>query len=39
LILLTRRVQERRVSQAIAAIEQLPSVAGDVVRIRMETLE
>ena len=38
-ILLTRRVQERRVNEAIAAIEKLPSVAGEVVRIRMETLE
>jgi len=39
LILLTRRVLERRVSEAIEAIEKLPSVAGDVVRIRMETLQ
>ncbi|WP_024303905.1 homoserine dehydrogenase [Pseudogulbenkiania sp. MAI-1] len=37
-VILTHRVQEKRVNQAIAAIEALDSVAGKVVRLRMEEL-
>jgi homoserine dehydrogenase len=38
LIMLTHRVLEGRMNQAIARIESLDSVTGAVVRIRMETL-
>jgi homoserine dehydrogenase len=38
IIFLTHRVEERRMNQAIAAIEALDSVSGRVTRIRMETL-
>lgn len=38
MILLTHRVQERSINQAIAAIEALPTVAGKVVRLRVEQL-
>lgn len=37
-IMLTHRVQERKMSQAIEAIEALDTVSGSVHRIRMETL-
>ncbi|RXZ43338.1 homoserine dehydrogenase [Crenobacter cavernae] len=37
-VLLTHRVEEKRVNTAIAAIEALESVVGKVVRIRMEEL-
>ncbi|KZE30047.1 homoserine dehydrogenase [Crenobacter luteus] len=37
-VLLTHRVEEKKVDAAIAAIEALESVAGKVVRIRMEEL-
>ncbi len=39
LIMLSHRVKEARMNQAIARIEALDSVAGAVVRIRMEGLE
>jgi homoserine dehydrogenase len=38
LILLTHRVLEGRMNEAIARIEALDSVKGEVVRIRMENL-
>ena len=38
LVMLTHRVLEGRMNEAIARIEALDSVAGQVVRIRMETL-
>ncbi len=38
IILLTHRVQERNMNNAIAAIEKLDSISGSVTRIRMETL-
>jgi homoserine dehydrogenase len=38
LVMLTHRVLEGRMNEAIARIEALDSVAGHVVRIRMETL-
>ena len=38
LVMLTHRVREGRMDEAIARIESLDSVAGRVVRIRMETL-
>ena len=38
-IMLTHRVQEARMNQAIASIEALPSIHGNVTRIRMETLD
>ncbi|MGQ0658892.1 MAG: homoserine dehydrogenase [Chromatiales bacterium] len=38
IIMLTQRVRERAVSDAIARIEALDSVRGAVVRLRMETL-
>ncbi|MCG8427896.1 MAG: homoserine dehydrogenase, partial [Chromatiales bacterium] len=38
LIMLTHLVQEKLMNQAIAAIEALDTVTGDVVRIRMEEL-
>jgi homoserine dehydrogenase len=37
-VILTHRVQEKQVNRAIAAIEALDSVAGKVVRLRMEEL-
>lgn len=37
-ILLTNKVQEKHINQAIAQIEALSCVAGSVVRIRVETL-
>ncbi len=37
-ILLTQRVQEAAMDQAIANIEALPAIRGPVVRLRMETL-
>ncbi len=37
-ILLTSRVQEKRMNEAIAQIEGLDSIAGDVVKIRVEAL-
>jgi len=39
IILLTHRVQEARINQAILALENLPGVNGKVVRIRVETLD
>jgi len=39
LVLLTRRIQERQMNQAIKKIEALESVDGDVVRIRVEHLD
>jgi homoserine dehydrogenase len=39
LIMLTHEVLERRMNEAIARIEALPSVTGPVMRIRMETLD
>jgi len=38
-IMLTHRVQEAKMNQAIASIEALPSIHGNVTRIRMETLD
>jgi homoserine dehydrogenase len=38
LVMLTHRVLEGRMNQAIAEIERLGSVQGNVMRIRMETL-
>jgi homoserine dehydrogenase len=38
IILLTHRTIEKRVAEAIAKVEALPTVAGKVVRIRMEEL-
>ncbi|BAK78137.1 homoserine dehydrogenase [Pseudogulbenkiania sp. NH8B] len=37
-VILTHRVQEKQVNRAIASIEALDSVAGKVVRLRMEEL-
>ncbi len=39
IIMLTHRVEEQNMNQAIAHIEALPSIAGKVTRIRMETLD
>jgi homoserine dehydrogenase len=39
IILLTHRVQEGKMNQAIAAIEALDSVTGEVMRIRLEQLD
>ncbi|MCW8907890.1 MAG: ACT domain-containing protein, partial [Sedimenticola sp.] len=39
LIMLTHRVLERQMNEAIKRIESLPSVTGNVMRIRMEELE
>jgi len=39
MILLTHRVQEARINQAIGALENLAGVNGKVVRIRVETLD
>jgi homoserine dehydrogenase len=38
LVMLTHRVIERQMNEAIARIEALDSVKGEVTRIRMETL-
>ena len=38
LVMLTQRVLEKQLNQAIAAIEQLSSVSGQVMRIRVERL-
>ncbi|MFN2187881.1 MAG: homoserine dehydrogenase [Candidatus Promineifilaceae bacterium] len=38
LVMLTQRVLEKQLNQAIAAIEQLDSVSGQVMRIRVERL-
>jgi homoserine dehydrogenase len=38
-IMLTHRVQEAKMNQAIAKLEALPSTRGKVTRIRMETLD
>ena len=38
IIMLTHRVVEKNMNQAIADIEALTSIAGKVTRIRMETL-
>ena len=38
IIMLTHRVEERSMNEAIAAIESLPVIHGEVTRIRMETL-
>ncbi|MCG6934735.1 MAG: ACT domain-containing protein, partial [Proteobacteria bacterium] len=38
IIMLTHKVQEQNMNQAIAAIEALTSIDGAVTRIRMETL-
>ena len=38
LVMLTHRVIERQMNEAIARIEALDSVQGEVTRIRMETL-
>jgi homoserine dehydrogenase len=38
MILVTHRVLEKRIDDAIAALEQLEGVSGDVVRIRVEQL-
>ena len=38
-IMLTHRVQEAKMNQAIASIEALSSICGSVTRIRMETLD
>ena len=37
-VMLTQRVLEKQMNQAIAAIEQLDSIAGKVMRIRVERL-
>jgi homoserine dehydrogenase len=37
-ILLTHKVREHDMDQAIARIEALPTIGGSVKRIRMETL-
>lgn len=39
IILLTHRVQEKLINQAIAAIEALDSTVGEVTRIRVESLD
>ncbi|QEP44260.1 homoserine dehydrogenase [Ectothiorhodospiraceae bacterium BW-2] len=39
LIMLTHKVKERQMNQALYAIEALPSVTGRAVRIRMESLK
>jgi len=38
IIMLTHRIREKAMSAAIAAIEQLPSIKGEVTRIRVEYL-
>jgi homoserine dehydrogenase len=39
IIMLTHRVHERQMNQAIGEIEALPAIAGRVTRIRVEGLE
>jgi homoserine dehydrogenase len=39
LVMLTQRVLEKQLDQAMVGIEQLPSVAGQVMRIRVERLD
>jgi homoserine dehydrogenase len=39
IILLTHRLREKRMNDAIAAIEQLDTVHGEVIRIRVEALD
>jgi homoserine dehydrogenase len=39
LVMLTQRVLEKQLNQAISAIEQLDSVSGQVMRIRVERLD
>jgi homoserine dehydrogenase len=39
IIMLTRRVQERNMNQAISQIEKLKAISGSVTRIRLETLK
>ncbi|WP_207063658.1 homoserine dehydrogenase [Motiliproteus sp. SC1-56] len=39
IIILTHQVQEKRMNAAIAAIEGLPEIAGEVTRIRVEQLD
>jgi homoserine dehydrogenase len=39
IILLTHRIREKQMNDAIAAIEQLDTVHGEVTRIRVETLD
>ena len=39
IIMLTRRVKEKNMNQAISLIEELAAVRGEVVRIRMESLK
>ena len=39
LVMLTHRVLEKRLNEAIAAIEQLDSVSGQIMRIRVERLD
>ena len=38
-IILTQRVQEKKMNKAISEIQTLESIAGDVIRIRLETLD
>ena len=38
-IILTQRVQEKKMNEAISQIQTLESIAGDVIRIRLETLD
>lgn len=38
-IILTQRVQEKKMNKAISQIQTLESIAGDVIRIRLETLD
>jgi homoserine dehydrogenase len=38
-VMLTQRVLEKQMNQAIASIEQLDSIAGKVMRIRVERLD
>jgi homoserine dehydrogenase len=38
-ILLTHRVKERRMNEAIRRIEALSAISGNVARIRRETLD
>src|SRR5512143_922964 len=39
IIMLTRRVQERNMNEAISQIEKLKAISGSVTRIRLETLK
>ena len=38
-IILTQSVQEKKMTEAISQIQTLESIAGDVIRIRLETLD